>query len=225
MSSNNFGRAGGYEQVAHTYVLTLNAGKINFVEGAVRGQMFEGSETTANWSPMNPKMRGGFKDGDILRVVATFNLSPENLEKEGKPWPPASNYVGLSVGACLDSDEGRIQELLGKARALPYEHNGHLLGGILPDESDPEFHEGPYQDHHGDDPNNYIFLHAKGTRFGAPVPLEKNQYNEHDRGELPGSLVYKWEMIFNGHNNIDPTGKEVELIFGYGDPMWHKEVA
>ncbi len=189
------------------YSLTLPQGEITLVGAeagivrGVRGNMYRGSTTIAVWSPAHPIDLGGFKDGDELVVRATFNLNPTTMSADLRP--PAINYVGLSVGACHSTDRAAVEGLEHKAKNLALGNVGHLLGGISTSQERS---------------NDAIFYKAES------YVIPEMQLDPPSRGKLI-NYVHKWKMIFNSHNTIDPSGKEVELVFGYGDPMFSEDIA
>lgn len=138
------------------WTLTLKKGDIT-----LRGNMYFGSAATdASWNPETPHPAKkiiipnhetllipakGFKHGDVLQVMATFNWEPSSIP-DPRLWPNANQYVGLSVGACLANSHPAYSEfaegehhmrtnpnyIKTLARNLPLKNKGHLLGGILP---------------------------------------------------------------------------------------------
>lgn len=212
------------------YILSLDKGVITMTDGpivgGVRGHMYQGSTAAGSWSPYNPKnnpdaMGGpGFKHGDTLTVHADFNFDPENISLADRP--PATQYVGLSVGACHAENHDKVEELRRIAHSLPLQNSGHLLGGIFPSNKDAE-HEyevgvfGQTQEEFDGHPNNYIFVTATASRYPT-LPLTPAA-----RGSIPEKTVYQWRMVFNENNIIDSTGQHIELVFGYGDPMFEEE--
>lgn len=172
------------------YHLTLEKGAITYRNGIYRG-----SSTQAVWSPWNPLETGGWKAGDQLSVVCTFNLNPDV-----NPKPPAKEYVGLCVGACNSTNSDEVNKLENQARQLPLGTKGALLGSNITKSDSP-----------GD---SAIFYKAGPTAI--TIQLEPTS-----RGQLE-NYIYKWVMNYNAANTV-ASGKEVEIVFGYGDPQ-HTEV-
>lgn len=164
------------------YTLTLPKGQIHF-----KHNLFTGSETQGQWSPMNPAENGGWKSGDVLQVSCTYNLNP-NIKK----LPPASDYEGLVVGALNNPTKAQITAL--KNHIIGTFSGGTVVAGITTNSSPGA----------GD-----IFYAAASKTFSA-------QLNPPSRGEL-NNLVYEWTMTYNAEGGFDPMN--IELVFGYGDPM------
>ena len=100
------------------YHLTLPKGAIT-----LRNYIYQGSQTHMRWFPENPLKQGGWKDGDILTVICSFNLNPDIY-----PLPNSTEYVGLSAGACNSEDAAAVQALINEAKSLPFGSKGSLLG-------------------------------------------------------------------------------------------------
>lgn len=168
------------------YHLTLEKGAITYKDG-----IYSGSSPESVWSPFNPSENGGWQDGDELQVVCTFDLNPNT-----DPLPPASQYAGLSVGACNTTNDTKKAKLINKARTLNYGNKGQLLDDAIT-ESDSAS-------------DNNIFY--KATNEKVTIQLQPTS-----RGIL-SNYVYKWSMVYNGSNTV-ANGDQVEIIFGYGDPQ------
>lgn len=171
------------------YHLTLPQGTIT-----LRNHIFTGSETQGSWSPFNPNNLGGWKDGDTLTVVCTFNLNPDL-----NPLPSASEYWGLCVGACAATDNSQVQSLLNQARGLSSRYRtGALLGNYITTETDA----------------NYSYIFYKATSTAVTVDLQPSS-----RGTLT-NYIFRWDMTYNGNNRVVSSGDDVELVYGYGDPQY-----
>lgn len=167
------------------YHLTLPKGQIK-----LRGNVFVGSNTEGEWSPVNPMKLGGWKKGDELTVTCTFNTQPEGLPR----LPDANEYFGLSVAALNNPTEQEIQNEIRKVKSFSA---GQALDGIT----------------NSDNPANSIFYKAKSETVN--IPLQPSS-----RGTIQ-NIVYDWHMVYTGNEGLDPNN--IELIFGYGDPMDSEE--
>lgn len=170
------------------YNLTLEKGAIT-----LRNGIYTGSSTDAVWSPGNPKSLGGWKDGDELHVVCTFDFNPDV-----NPKPNASQYYGLVVGACNDTDGPTIRQY--ENVAYWAQKKGQILGNHITTSNSKS--------------GNVIFNNAVSTTGTFPL-------SPSSRGTL-NNLIYKWVMTYNGDNTI-ADGDHVELVFGYGDPMHNEQ--
>jgi len=171
------------------YVVTLPQGDITIT----RNHTFVGSHTSAAWAPFNPDNAGGWKDGDTLTVVCTFNLNPDI-----SPLPVASDYWGLCVGACSASNQAEITDLENLAYMLPFSDRvGALLGSNISSSSSATSQD--------------IF-------FGATSTATTIALSPSSRGTLT-NYVYKWVMTYNGSNTVVSSGTDVEIVYGYGDPQ------
>jgi hypothetical protein len=149
------------------------------------------SSINAIWSPCNPVDNGGWQKGDTLIVTCFFNLNP----LLGVP-PPSTEYGGLYVGACSYLNQNAIQELIVQAKSTCVPNHGQLLGtGIT-------INEIPIASN--------LFYDAKPVRGTFLL-------NPAARGKL-NNYIYQWIMKYNECNNITDGGN-VEIVFGYGDPM------
>ena len=173
------------------YHLTLPKGTIT----KSHGEMYHGSHTTAVWAPYNPLTVGGWKKGDTVEIMCTFNLEPDNLDK--KDWPPAKNYNGLCVGACMASDKAAVTQLIASAKRLALGNKGQLIGSHITKANKKSY--------------NDIFYNAQLTI------LPNIELNPSNRGTLTG-LVYEWTLTYNDEQDV-ASPKDIELVFGYGDPM------
>lgn len=174
------------------YHLTLPQGTIS-----VRNGIFKGSQTNVIWSPCNPNEMGGWMDGDELNVVCTFNLNPPI-----SPLPGAGEYAGLCVGSCSDQDATGIAQLVAEAQQILVPNIGQLLGTS----------SGQQITTNATPAAGNIFYNAQPTSGDFPLTPSS-------RGSLSG-YIYKWVMYYNGSNTVVPGGSNVEIVFGYGDPMW-----
>lgn len=178
--------------MATSYTLTLPQGVIT----ENRGQ-FVGSETHGIWSPVNPKALGGWKDGDTLTVVCTFNLNPENTAD----LPPASSYFGLSAAAINNASSTAGETAINQAKTwLASQRAGIVGAGITT----------------GSASSSFLFYNASSETENIPlVPTTRGTITD---------IVYEWNMTYNA-NYPNVTVKDIEIIFGYGDPMWDEENA
>lgn len=174
------------------YHLTLPQGTIS-----VRNGIFQGSQTNVIWSPCNPNEMGGWMDGDELNVVCTFNLNPPIT-----PLPGSGEYAGLCVGACSDQDTTGITQLITEAQQIYVPNVGQLLGTS----------SGQQITTNATPASGNIFYNAQSTSGDFPLTPST-------RGTL-SNYIYKWVMFYNGSNTVVPSGSNVEIVFGYGDPMW-----
>ena len=167
-------------------------------QGAItvnRGQ-FVGSHTVGIWSPFNPVHNNGWQEGDTLTIVATFNLYPENLAPN---FPRAFEYVGLSAAALNRPTRERINQVIGQ---LMRPSRGTVAEGITENST----------------PNN-----ATDIFYNVVSETETISLQPSSRGTIQ-NLVYQWKMDYNSnYENVDPM--DIELIFGYGDPMDTEEQA
>jgi len=173
------------------YTLTLPAGVIT-----VRNGIYKGSNTQAQWAPCNPLQNGGWKAGDTLLVTCTLNLSP-NVN----PMPPSTDYAGLCAGACAANNQAAVNALTALAVNLPIPNPGQLLGtGITTSATAIP---------------SAIFYNCIATTgtFVLPAPPP-------NRGTLT-NYIYQYSMAYNAGNTITGAGggNNVEIVFGYGDPM------
>lgn len=158
----------------------------------LRNGIYQGSHTEAVWSPFNPIETGGWQNGDTLAVVCSFNLNP-NVS----PKPPANQYAGLCAGACNATNQGAVNSLIAQAKSLPLASPGKLLGnGISTATSSP--------------PATALFYKCVATT--GTFALQPTS-----RGTLT-NYVYRYVMTYNGSNTV-ANGNQVEIVFGYGDPM------
>jgi len=129
-------------------------------------------------------------------VICTFNVNPQ---QDGNPiYPPASDYNGLVAGATFDKNAAEIAKLKQTAQQIPGGTTGQLLGtGIStsPQKS-----------------NNAIFYNAQSKQ--VTIALSPSS-----RGTLH-NFIYQWTMKYNGDTTTVPNGDHVEILFGYGDPMF-----
>lgn len=167
------------------YSLTLPKGAIT----KTRKGIYQGSNTEAQWAPFNPNLNGGWKSGDTLDVICTFNINPPGITP-----PPAGEYVGLCAGACHINSPIEIAKLIREATSIGSGNPGKLVGnGIVK----------------GAKTDSAIFYNAVATTHTIVLP--------NGRGTLT-NYVYKWAMTYNDTNTV-ATGEDVEIVFGYGDPM------
>jgi peptidyl-Lys metalloendopeptidase len=179
-------------RVYYSYTLTLPEGTIS-----VRNKIFKGSQTEAIWSPCNPNEVGGWLQGDQLAVICSFNLNPPIT-----PQPSASEYCGLCVGACSDQDTNGIATLISEAQGIYVPNPGQLLG--VNSLNQVTTNTTPVASN--------IFYSADMTAGTFPLTPAT-------RGTL-SNYIYQWSLTYNGDNTIVPSGSNVEVVFGYGDPMW-----
>ena len=178
------------------YTLTLPEGTITY-----KGGNYHGTATTGHWSPANPDTFGGLKDKDTVSVVCTFNLNP--TMPHNVPMPGYSDYYGLCVGACEKGDTAAITRM--ETAKYYSTKTGQLvqypLDGVMQTTTTTNAVATPEN----------IFYNAQSESQPSTV-LSNN------RGTLP-ALVYNWTMTYNGSNDICSNGKDVEIVYGYGDPM------
>ena len=177
--------------VTTIYHLTLDKAAIIYKNGN-----FLGSSPDTTWSPISPynKTLNGWQDGDKFCIVCTFNLNPDI-----NPQPDPELYAGLCVGACKQGTK-EVDELVKMAKNVFLPTQGQILTivnstPIIVTEAD-------------NPPETAIFYNAIASKYTYTLP--------NNRGKLK-NYIYKWEMTYNGNNTI-VTGKNVEIIFGYGDP-------
>jgi hypothetical protein len=169
--------------------------QLTLPKGAIkrRGTVYIGSHTDMIWSPVNPEDNGGWKNGDILSVTCSFNLNPDV-----NPKPPSYDYGGLCAGACNSGDSSAVAALIRAAKNLPLRTTGVLLNSGMTTNTTPA--------------SDNIFYGA--TYEAATFHLERTYPNN----KTLVNYKYHWEMIFNGANTV-ADGENVEIVFGYGDPM------
>lgn len=182
------------------YTLTEPKGQIVF-----RNNLFHGSQVEGNWSPFNPEQNQGWQDGDTLTVTCTFNLYPNGTKGPDFVGPNANQYMGLCVGALNKPTPGQIQNLKSRISGARI-GNGKLFDGITTNATPSD---------------NDIFYAAVSTALGTSQTLEGNDQYGSPRGTISGDLIYQWTMQYNASSNFDPT--DIEIIFGYGDPMIDEE--
>jgi hypothetical protein len=156
-----------------------------------RHGIYQGSNTQAVWSPCNPTDNGGWQNGDTLMVSCSFNLNP-NIAVP----PPSSEYAGLCAGSCSGKDQTTINALIAQAQAIYVPTPGQLLGNGITTSATP-----------ADSNLFYNAASVTGTFVLKPA----------GRGTLP-NYIYQWTMTYNGTNTV-ADGNDVEIVFGYGDPM------
>lgn len=156
-----------------------------------RNGIYQGSNTEAVWSPCNPDDNSGWQDGDILIITCSLNINPAMTNP-----PPATQYAGLCAGACNDSDQSTINALISQAKQIYVPSPGQLLGTGITTSATPQ-------------PSNLFYnaIAIKGTFILTPP----------SRGTLT-NYIYQWTLTYNGNNTI-AKGNQVEIVFGYGDPM------
>jgi len=115
-----------------------------------------------------------------------------NLNPPISPLPAASDYEGLVVGALNDPTPQQIEAL--KNQIISTWSGGTVVAGITENSSPGS----------GD-----IFYNAQPQSFTT-------QLTPSSRGTLT-NLVYEWTMAYNGAGGFDP--RNIELVFGYGDPQ------
>ena len=162
-----------------------------------RNGIYRGSHTEAVWSPANPKDLGGWQDGDTLIVTCSFNLNPEIPSP-----PPHTDYVGLCAGACNSTNTSEVNSLIRTARSLGFPNPGELVGNGISTSSS----------------RSASAIFYKCTSKIGTFPLQPPS-----RGTLT-NYVYQYEMLYNGQNTV-ASGTEVEVVFGYGDPMDSEEIS
>lgn len=160
-----------------------------------RDKKWYGSKVEGHWAPYNPNIVGGWKDGDTLTVSVTFNVDP--TMPPGQPQPPASQYYGLCVAALNEPTEQEI-EAVDKKMSGSTGRSGGLFGGITTSAI----------------AGSNIFYNAKSTPLGASVPVAGG-------GNLSATLIFMWTMQYNAKGGFN--AQDIELIFGYGDPMIDNE--
>lgn len=172
------------------YTLTLPAGTITLT----RDGIFKGSNTTASWSPCNPldSSAGGWVDGDTLVVTCSLNINPQGLSK----LPPSTEYVGLCAGACNATDTTTVNRLIADAKGIITPNPGKLIGNGISTSSSRS--------------TTSIFYNC--TQLTESFILKPSS-----RGTL-NNYVYQYSMTYNGQNTVAPAN-QVEIVFGYGDPM------
>lgn len=115
-----------------------------------------------------------------------------NWDPKTHDLPPVSNYVGLSVGACPPQVANRMEKKAKGTRT----GDGILLGGIAKEGK-------PYT-------SRDIFYDAKSFSL-------RETKTKHREGT--GNLICQWQMTYNADNTIT-NPDTVEIVFGFGDPMW-----
>jgi hypothetical protein len=165
------------------YSLILPQGVITENRGS-----FVGSQTHGIWSPCNPVAVGGWKAGDTLIVICTFDLNPNTSDL-----PDASEYYGLSAAALNNPTANGIQGVINKMKR---QSAGIVEGGITQSAT----------------PNNNTDIFYNAVSNSESIPLTPSS-----RGTIQ-NIVYKWTMDYNANYvNVNPIN--IELIYGYGDPM------
>lgn len=156
-----------------------------------RNGMYQGSNTEAVWAPCNPNDVGGWQNGDTLTVNCTFNLNPTNVVP-----PPSTEYAGLCVGSCNAANTAGVKALISEAQAIFVPNPGKILGSTISTSPTPA--------------PNAIFYNAKSmTGTFALQPASRGSLNNY---------IFQWTMTYNANNTI-ANGTDVEIVFGYGDPM------
>ncbi len=213
------------KRVSITYHLTLDKAAITYKNG-----IYTGKDPQSTWSPINPdkETADGWQNGDILSVVCTFDLNPVVKNELGQiePQPGANEYSGLCVGACMAGTDD-VSKLINKARGLALPNVGQIL---TLDASKPTIITDAVKP-----PNTAIFYNAIKSTYTYTLNKVNNITKKHEK---LNNYIYKWELTYNGNNTVvkatkvkvkdEKTGKEkeviipkeknVEIVFGYGDP-------
>ncbi len=173
------------------YYLTLPKGTIT----KSHGEIYQGSDTNAVWSPFNPLTVGGWKEGDTVEIMCTFNLEPGRTPEE--KWPRVRRCGGLLIGACKASDKSVVQALISRAKSRRLDNPGEILNDHITTD--------------GRDSCDYLFNHAQSTSL-PDTPLSPES-----RGTL-NHLIYVWKLTYNAKQTVaEPT--DIELFLGYGNPV------
>lgn len=160
-------------------------------EGAITENRgkFVGSKTVGIWSPHNPDYNGIGWQAGDTLTV----VATFNLNPNTPTLPPASEYYGLSCAALNDPTPSGISNI---ENWLKGQAAGVAGAGITTNTTP--------------DNNTDIFFNA--------VPYRTNiQLQPSSRGTI-SNIVYKWTMDYNA-NYVGVNPLNVELIYGYGDPM------
>jgi len=187
-----------------TYLLQLPIGEIvRNPDGTFRGQIFDSSESEKFWAPQSPEFNGGWDAGDKLIVTCGFHTAEIIDPSTGQPYPlneqpVPSDFYGLSVDGLYDPTAQQLQRA---ERNLKSQSAGIVGPGITTSAT----------------PNNNTDIFYNAQSFSEDVQLQPAS-----RGTIP-NIVYMWTMDFNANFNNNGAGNvntlEIELLFGYGDPM------
>lgn len=154
---------------------------------------FVGSETHGIWSPYKPGSKSAPKG---WQKGDQLIVSCEfNLYPNTTDLPPASAYYGLSVAA-INNASVEQQKIVEKE--MQRKSAGVVGEGVT---------ESVF-------PAGCLFYKAVPLRTSIPLqPASRGTVN---------NIVYQWSMDYNAdYPNVNPTA--INIIFGYGDPMWDDE--
>ena len=143
-----------------------------------------------------------------MTVTCTFNPYPgiaAGTSKDDFVGPAASEYMGVCVGALNNPTAAEIASLKSQI-AGSYVGNGKLFAGVTANATASA---------------SDIFYGATSTSLPSALALKGKTESGVSRGSLPAGLIYSWTMTYNGAGGFN--GTDVELIFGYGDPMVDEE--
>jgi len=194
------------DKIMATYVLTLPIGQITRnSNGTFSGQLFNSKQLESEWRPISPEHNGGWKAGDKLIVACGFHTKEIIDPHTSQPYPSneqptPSDFYGLSVDALYNPTP---QQIRNAENNLKNQHAGIIGPGIT---------------------NNTIPNNGTDIFYNAVSDSENVNLQPSSRGTIE-DIVYMWTMDFNSSfNPPTPRGAnmnplEIELIFGYGDPM------
>lgn len=201
------------------YNLTLFTGTVKVTQtNGNRNNVYTGSDPVSSWSPIDPD-GDGWSTGDSLTVHCGFNLNPMcnpdgtiNQEYGGTTNPPASEYVGLFIGACKPSDGST---LLNKMKSLAINDENRRGAIINLSEFNPTITKDSYNDP-SEVPDTVLFYNATSSAHTFYIK-EPNVVNDN----VLINYIYQWNMDFNANNKLGDNGEaltKLEIVFGYGDP-------
>jgi hypothetical protein len=126
--------------------------------------------------------------------------------------PPASEYVGLTVGACADGNKNEIKILTDKVRLLPLGNVGTIVNV---NNKKPTIITCALEE--SQNPDSVLFYNATSTMFTFTIapPIKPGE------GNKLKDYIYQWEMQFNHENTLGANGVALtllDIVFGYGDP-------
>lgn len=157
--------------------------------------VFVGSKTHGIWSPFAPGSKSAPKGWQAGdKLVVTCTF---NLYPNTTDLPKAKDYYGLSVAAINNPTPAEVKKVEGnmKRRSAGTTGQGVTTSTTPNDQS--------------------IFYNAVPEKATfALQPASRGIIN---------NIVYHWTMDYNAaYPGVNPT--DIEIIFGYGDPMIDEEI-